>query len=117
MKTKKELKEEYKQMKMPIGVFQIKNNSNSKILVESSKNLNAIWNRYRLQLDMGSHPNQALQNDWKTIGVQQFTFTVLEEIEQKEDSLLDYEKELKILESMYIEELKPFGDKGYNKLK
>jgi hypothetical protein len=34
MKTRKELKEEYKQMKFKMGVFQIKNNINSKILYE-----------------------------------------------------------------------------------
>jgi hypothetical protein len=30
MKTKKDLKEEYKQLEIPMGVFQIKNISNNK---------------------------------------------------------------------------------------
>ena len=36
-------------------------------------------------------------------------------IQQDEASDVDYKKEVKLLEEMYIEELQPFDDKGYNK--
>ncbi len=43
MKTKKELKEEYKQMKIPMGVFQIKNISNNKVLIDNSIDMESKW--------------------------------------------------------------------------
>jgi hypothetical protein len=115
MKTKKELNKEYKQMKFKIGVFQIRNAINNKIYIDSSIDLMAIWNRQRFQLNLGSHRNSDLQNDWIEFGEDKFKYEILEEIEQKDDATIDYNKEVKILEEMYIEELKPFDDKGYNK--
>lgn len=117
MKTRKELKEEYKNRKVPMGVFQIKNNINGKIFVGSSIDLNAIWNRQRQALSMGSHPNDELQKDWKTYGESQFIYEILAEIEQEDNKEIDYKKEVKALEEMYIDELQPFDDKGYNKKK
>jgi hypothetical protein len=115
MKTKKELTEEYRQMKFKMGVFQIRNVVNGKIFVESSINLDAIWNRHRLQLDIGSHPSAELQNDWKTLGADSFKFEILSEIEHRDDLQVDYKREVKTLEKMYLEELLPYGEKGYNK--
>ncbi len=115
MKSKKELKETYKQMKFPMGVFQIRNAANDKILVGSSNNLNAIWNRHRVQLRFGSHRNAAMQSDWKTFGEDNFKFEILAHLEEKEGELLDANKELKTLETMYLEELMPYGEKGYNR--
>lgn len=115
MKTRKEIKEEYKRKKFRIGVFQIRNTVNNKIFVESSMDLVAIWNRQRFQLNAGNHHNTALQKDWIEFGADSFKYEILEEIEQKDEALIDYNKEVKELEIMYIEELKPFDDKGYNK--
>lgn len=115
MKTQKELKEAYKLMKFPMGVFQIRNTVNGKIFVDSSNNLDAIWNRYRAELGFGSHPNKALQQDWNTYGEENFRYEILSVLEQKEgDTATDYAKEVKVLEAMYKEELQPYGEKGYN---
>lgn len=115
MKTKKELKNEYKQKKFQIGIFQIRNTINNKIFVESSTDLIAIWNRQKFQLNMGSHHNSELQKDWIKFGGDKFNYEILEEIEQKENNSTNYSKEVKELEKMYIEELNPFDEKGYNK--
>ncbi len=112
--TQKELKEKYKQMKFPMGVFQIRNTVNGKIFVDSSTNLPAIWNRHKTQLDFGGHPNSELQKDWKEVGEENFVFEILSEIEQDESKNLDYKKEVKALELLYIDDLQPFGEKGYN---
>jgi len=114
LKTRKDLKEEYKNMKFDMGVFQLKNLSNGKIFIGSSLDLKAFWNAQKWQLDFGMHRNAALQNDWKEFGAEQFSYEILALIEQKEDTVVDYKKEVKILEEMYIEELQPFNDKGYN---
>lgn len=115
MKSRKELKDSYKQMKFRIGVFQIRNLVNGKIYVDSSVNLDAVWNRNRVQLKFGSHPNEELQKDWTETGEEHFQFEVLSELEQKEEDRVEYNKEVKQLEKMFLEELQPYGDKGYNR--
>lgn len=115
MKTRKELKEEYRQMKFPMGVFCIKNNNNGKIFIGSSIDLRAIWYSQKLQLDMGIHQNSDLQKDWNDYGAQHFTYEIVEEIIQKDDKKTDYTKDIKVLEEMVIEKLQPFNEKGYNK--
>lgn len=114
MKAQKDLKEEYKQKKTKMGVFQIKNSVNGKILVGSGLNLDAIWNRNRMELNFGSHRNAALQADWKEFGENKFDFEILSEIQEKEGETINYNQEVKKLEEMFLEELMPFGDKGYH---
>jgi len=116
MKTRKELKEEYKQMKFKMGVFKIVNIKNNKIFIGSSQDLKAIWHAQKLQLDFGIHPNADLQLDWKEFGSENFRYEIIEEVKQtEEDKPIDYGKEVKVLEEMIIEELQPFANIGYNK--
>jgi hypothetical protein len=56
----------------------------------------------------------ALQKDWKEFGEANFQYEVLSEIKQEANKNIDYAKEAKTLAKMFIEELQPFGDKGYN---
>ena len=116
MKTRKEIKESYKEMKFRTGIYQIRNISNNKIFIGSSTNLAAIWNRQKFQLNYGSHPNTFLQKEWNEAGQDNFVFEILSEIKQDEDKQLNYQKDVKLLEAMFIEEFKPFGDKGYNEV-
>ncbi len=96
-----------------MGVFQIRNTVNGKILIESSPNLDKIWNRHQAQLNFGSHQVADLQKDWQTLGAESFVFEILSEIEPEEDSRKNT-KALKTLEQMFIEEFQPFGEKGYH---
>ena len=114
MKTKKELKEEYNNVKPRIGVFQIRNTVNGKIYIEASVNLDKIWNRHRVELNFGGHRNASLQKEWSEFGETNFKYEILSEIKQAENTTIDYSKEAKHLAKMFIEELQPFGDKGYN---
>lgn len=115
MKTRKELKEEFKQIKYKMGVFQIRNTVTGKIYIGSSLDLKAIWHAQKLQLDMGMHQNSDLQKDWKEYGPESFIYEILEEIHESEAKPLDYKKEIKALENMIIEDLQPFENKGYNR--
>jgi len=115
MKTRKELKEDYKHMKFKMGVFQIKNNINGKIFIGSSLDLMAIWHAQKLQLDMGMHQNGNLQKDWTEYGSENFSYEILDEINETKDNTTDYKKEVKTLENMIIDDLQPFENKGYNK--
>jgi len=117
MKSNKELKDAYKQKKFSIGVFQIRNTVNGKVLVSSSVNLDAIFNRIRAELKFNGHRNEQLQKEWNAFGEEKFKFEVLSEIGQEENDRVDYESEVKKLEAMFIEEIQPFGEKGYNTFK
>ena len=117
MKTRKELKMEYKNMNFRMGVFRIKNNINHKIYIGSSADLIAVWNSQRFQLEAGLHSCAALQADWKTFGPENFTYEIIDEIKPKDEVQADYTKDIKALEELILEELQPYGDKGYNKKK
>ena len=117
MNRNKELRSAYKQIKFKIGVFQIRNTSNQKIYVGSSLNLDAIWNRMKSELKFRNHRNTALQQAWNESGEEGFRYEILSEIEQREGVKVDYAKEVKTLEEMFIEELQPFGEKGYHSIK
>jgi group I intron endonuclease len=114
MKSKKELKDSYKEMKFKVGVFQIRNTINNKVYIESSTDLVAIWNKHKFQLNSGLHPNKNLQNEWTVFGQENFVYEILSEIKQDETETIDYRKEVKRLENMFIDELNPYDDKGYN---
>ncbi len=114
-KSRKELINEYKQLKPRMGVYAIKNLKNGKILVGSNVNADKIWNRLQLQLGAGSHPNATLQADWKELGEANFSYEILSELQQKDGEEVDYNRQLKELEDLFLEELQPYGERGYNK--
>ena len=115
MKSRKELLSEYKNKKFRIGVFQIRNTVNGKIFVDSSVDLDKIWNRHRTELAFGSHRNAALLKDWRQFGEAAFVFEILTEVKQTEQGTEEqFKKEAKELAKMFINELQPFNDKGYN---
>ena len=111
---KKELKKKYKQTLLPMGVYQIKNTANGKIFIGSSKNLPGKLNSQKFQLDLGSHMNTELQNDYTNFGSDNFTFEVLDYLEPIEDINYDYTEDIEVLKEMWIEKLSKICFKGYN---
>ena len=114
MKSKQEIKREYKERKKPAGVFQVKNTSNGKILVGSSLNLEGPLNAHKFMLTIGKHRNEALQKEWNEFGGDKFMFEILEEVKVKDNPNFNIEDELTLLEQIWIEKLQPFGERGYN---
>lgn len=107
---------EYKESYRPTGVFRVRNQTNGKLLVGSSVNLPAIWNRLRSQLDGGSYlMSPELQRDWKTLGADAFEFEVLQELEPPQGPGWDPKEDLAALEALWLEELQPYDEKGYNR--
>lgn len=114
MKSKQEIKREYKERKKPAGVFQVKNTANGKILLGSSLNLEGPLNAHKFMLTIGKHRNEALQKEWDEFGGDKFVFEILEEVKVKDDPNFNLADELTLLEQIWIEKLQPFGKKGYN---
>lgn len=112
-KKRKELLEQYKEIKTYMGVIQITNNVNGKIYVTAYRNLKNQWLSIQGQLNMGRFANLQLQKDWKDLGPEAFTYEVLEEKEV--DQVIDMRWELKKMGKPWLEKLQPYGDRGYNK--
>lgn len=111
---RKELLEEYKQIKTYMGVIRITNKVNGKIYVDSYPNLKNKWMTIQGQLNMGRFANLELQKDWKELGSEAFAFEVLEQKEANE--ITDMRWELKKIIKPWLEQLQPFGERGYNKV-
>ncbi|WP_282941330.1 DUF2087 domain-containing protein [Paenibacillus sp. RC67] len=111
---RKELLQAYKELKRESGVYAIRNMENDKILVGSSVNLDAIWNRIQFELDMKGYRNKQLQKDWKEFGKEAFAFEVLEQLKEPKGGQEEQLKRLAELEATWIDKLQPFEEKGYN---
>ncbi|NLI76147.1 MAG: metalloregulator ArsR/SmtB family transcription factor [Candidatus Riflebacteria bacterium] len=114
MDRKRALKQAYREMVIPAGVFQIRNLRNGRILLGGSMNLNAAFNKHRLQLNWGKHRNAALQKDWNECGESAFEFTILETITPPEDGRQITQDDVRDREKHWLKELQPYGDKGYH---
>lgn len=116
-KNKKQLAREYKHQPLTLGVFVIRNTVNDKIFLASGQNLNGIINRHRFDLLHGSHKNKELQADWNELGPAKFAFEIVEQLEPPSSGHFDAKQEVRAMEDMWLEELKPFGERGYNEPK
>lgn len=114
---KKELKREYQESHRPMGVFQLRNLVNDKVFVGSSLNLPGIFNRHKFALQMGGHQNKALQADWQQFGEASFAFEILDELTPQADPAYDYREDLLLLEDVWLDQLQPYGERGYNEPK
>jgi hypothetical protein len=113
---RKAIKREYKESYRPAGVYQLRNTANGRIFVGSSPNLPAIFNRLRLQLDAGNYLMlPELQRDWKAFGGDAFVFETLEELDPPDGPGWDPSEDLAALEKLYLEQLEPYGERGYNR--
>ncbi len=114
MKSKKDIKREYKEREKPAGVFQVKNTVNGKVLLGSSLDLEGPLNRHKFMLTIGGHRNKVLQQEWNEYGSDKFVFEILEVVKVKNDPNFNLSDELTLLEQIWLEEFQPFGERGYN---
>lgn len=114
MKSKQERKRAYQEQPKPAGVFQVKNRVNGKVLLGSSLNLNGPLNAHKFMLKMGSHTNKHLQQEWNTYGSDAFTFEIVAIVPVSDDPNFHLRDELTLLEEIWLEEIQPFGERGYN---
>lgn len=111
--TRADLRRQFKEEGRPMGVYAFRNTVSGKVLVGSSPNLPGAENMLRFQLKLGSHRNRALQADWNAHGEAAFTWEVLHEL--KPEPGVDVREELDALESLWLAELRPYGERGYNR--
>jgi len=110
---RKELKRLAKEVKTEAGIYQIRNIRNGKVLVIATRNLRTV-NGQRFALETGGHGTRELQHDWNTLGAEAFAFEVLEVLDKPETGYFDERDALKKLKQKWLEQLKPYGERGYN---
>jgi len=115
MTNRRELIKEYKKSIQPMGIVQVKNLRNNRVYLTASANTPGTINSIRFQLKMGNFlPSAGLANDWKEMGEENFVIEVLDVLKPVDDPAYDYRDDLKALEAMWLDKLKPFGERGYH---
>ena len=118
MDRKKELKEQYKQMKPEMGIMIVQNKINNKYILVPTQNLKGMINRVRFQLKSGGHPNRELQMEWDKLGEDSFNLEILEKLEyDKDENKEDYSEELNIMEVIWAEKLADKNMEEYKRVK
>ena len=113
---RKELMRQYKETPRPMGVFQIKNNRNGKLLLLKALNIPGIITRHQLELRRGMHRNRELQAEWNQYGEDAFSFEPLATIKPEEFPPEQWSAAVADLLQTWLEKLQPYGDAGYNKI-
>jgi hypothetical protein len=112
---RKALIEQYKQTPRSMGIGAVRNTATGKTLVVASRDLPALLNRQRAQLRLNAHPNRLLQADWNSMGPDAFEFVVLDTLVPKDAPGYDPTEDLRTLEELWLEKLRPFEPGGYHR--
>lgn len=103
---RKQLVEQYKQMKPDMGIYVVRNMNNQRCWLDVTQDLKSRMNRTRFQLEAGMHPVSELQKDWQELGADRFEFEILEVLKyDKDESKTDYSEELEMLKILWQEKL------------
>ncbi|WP_138495578.1 GIY-YIG nuclease family protein [Paenibacillus pinistramenti] len=117
---KKDLASQYTQSFRRMGIYQIRNTDNGKILVCSAMDLDGARNRLLFTQQTNVNSMSALQQDWNRYGGACFVFEELDELKPEEEfadpeARKKYKGELEALLELWLEKLQPYEDRGYNR--
>ncbi|WNR46776.1 GIY-YIG nuclease family protein [Paenibacillus roseipurpureus] len=120
---KKELAADYTQTFRLMGVYQIRNVKNNKVLVAGTMDLDGARNRFEFCQQTRLNTTHEIQRDWLTYGADSFVFEELDRIQPREDVMVDaselrnYRSEVDALLELWLEKLQPYDEAGYNRRK
>ena len=116
MNRNKELKQQYRLMRPEMGVLCVRSQTGGVRHIEAARDLKAVMNRTRFQLNFGNHPSAALQAAWNERGEQDFVIEVLEVLPYGDDpAKLDYSEELQALAARWAAPGNAAGHFSYNR--
>lgn len=81
---RKELKNAYREKAAIGGIYRIQCSGNGRAWMKSTTNLAGQKNKFTFSVSINSCPEPTMQAEWMEYGAQSFSFTVLEEMKQKE---------------------------------
>jgi hypothetical protein len=96
---------DYKERKVPAGIFSLRCGPTGETWVGLSRNLDGQRNSVFFALRMGSHMNKALQAAWNAHGEDSFEFVVVEPLEDEDLTSYGREAWLKARERHWREAL------------
>ena len=85
-------------------VIAVRDRRTGHVRVAASRNVHAAINRIRFELRLGSHPDRALQAEWRDGGEARFSFEVLALVKERSEAGFDYGAELRLLEELHRDE-------------
>lgn len=91
---------------MTTGVYKIENMINGQCYVGSAVNVPQRFAAHRSMLKLNEHHSRKLQRAWLKYGEAAFVFAVIESVQER--------AQLVEREQFWIEELRAFGERGYN---
>jgi len=113
MATRRELKQQFKDRKTPMGVFLIRNVAANRFLVRVARNLPAAMNRLLVEVTPATNPMVALQQDWRALGPAGFEVRVLDVLEPKDEPGWDPADDLEALAALWRDRLAAEGGVPY----
>ena len=96
------------------GVFRVCNKESGRWFIGASLDVPATLIRQRFQLETGSHPNPALQQEWKRLGAAAFAFETLDTLAAPTEPGYDPRPELRRLEALWHRRLHALYGAGYH---
>ena len=105
----KEINRMLKSTPPPMGIYVVKNSVTGNTFLGSSKDLKAIINRHKFELQFNSHRIEELQKSWNEAGETSISFEIIDTLEPKDDKEYDYTSDIEELESLWIEKLQSEG--------
>ena len=104
-RSRRELKEEYKSFRPPMGVLSFRCRETGESFLVASRNIPADVNSVTFKLNSGYHPNRKLLALWKEHGDEGFEVETLQELAYREDDdgTFDYTDDLQELREMCLD--------------
>lgn len=108
MDRKKELKEQYKEMKPEMGIIAFTCKETGKVYFTGGLNtktrINSLLARFQSDMYKGSR-NRNIQKDWNRYGAEGFDIRVVDVLDYaKDDADIDYAEELELLLEEWLDQ-------------
>ncbi len=91
---RKALIRQYKETRRPMGVYRVHNIRDDRSFIGA---------------------NRDLQRDWAALGAGAFNLEVLDELSVPDRADYDPTDDLRVLESMWLDRLQPYDERGYHR--
>jgi DNA-binding HxlR family transcriptional regulator len=103
MANLKEINRALKEVLPPMGVYIIRDKEHNRIYLGSNKNLRAIFNRHRMELETHIHTIKELQEAYDKSGYEAISFEVIDMLDPKEEKDFNYTDDIQALEDLWCD--------------